>query len=91
MNSLQELTENIEMLSHEKSNLQDQSLMAFEEHEEKLHKIQQQEAVSCVIIFCEIYVVKLTMKWKLTVSPFGAEEAHVESDREWMWTQYINV
>ena len=31
---------------NEKSNLQDQSLMAFEEHEEKLHKIQQQETVS---------------------------------------------
>ena len=46
--SLQELTENIEMLSHEKSNLQDQSLMAFEEHEEKLQKIQQQEAVGCI-------------------------------------------
>ncbi len=35
---------------HEKSSLQDQSLMAFEEHEEKLHKIQQQETVSSCII-----------------------------------------
>ena len=43
------MTENIEMLANEKSNLQDQSLMAFEEHEDKLHKIQQQESVSCLV------------------------------------------
>ena len=70
--SLQELTENIEMLSHEKSNLQDQSLMAFEEHEEKLHKIQQQEAVSYLIKDCCENRNEIKVNGLFTLSLFGA-------------------
>ncbi len=52
----QELENVLSLVRSEKSELQDQSLMAFEETEEKLHKIQQQETVGLVDqIFCILF------------------------------------